>query len=169
MLTNIIEEIPETVRNDIFDIVTKDDKLYVILKEDKKDCEMAISKIFSNEDMEFLDLFELMKNRLLKDLSDSVSLLDNEPLVDRMGLQQMTEIFYDLTNLQQSKKMLFNYALLGRRGVEGLLQRLGGGRLTKSAVFVPSNKEDEVEDFIKGWDVEYTKRSILIFEEGGKL
>jgi hypothetical protein len=94
-----------------------------------------------------------------------MSIFDNEPLVEKLGFREFTEIFYDLTKLEQSKKMLFNYALLGRRGNNGILQDLGGRRLGTSVVALPSEHEKEVENFIRKWNVGYVKRRILTFEE----
>ena len=149
----------------IFDIVKKDDKMYIILKEDDRNCEAKVKDLLGEENLEFTDVFELVHNRMLRDLAEGISIFDNEPLIEKLGMKELTEIFYDLTGLGQSKKMLFNYALMGRRGSSGLLQTLGGGRLTKTAVFLPSENESEVETFIKKWKVKYTKRKVLVFEE----
>ncbi|MCW1298953.1 MAG: hypothetical protein QXD02_01360, partial [Candidatus Parvarchaeum sp.] len=100
--------------------------------------------------------------KMFSQFMDAVSVFDNEPFFNKLGFSEITEIFYDLTKLEQSRKMLFNYALLGRRGKEGLLQTLGGGRLTKSAIFVPSTHEKEAENFIKKWNVEYLKKRVFI-------
>ncbi len=156
-----INEIPEEVIDCLFDAIEKDNKLYVVLKEDNAENENRIEKFFGN-DVTFLDMMEIIQRKMLSDLMDAVSVFDNEPFLNKLGFNQITEIFYDLTKLPQSKKMLFNYAFLGRRGKEGLLQNIGGGRLTKSAIFVPSSKEKEVENFIKKWNVDYSKKRVFV-------
>lgn len=150
--------------NDVFDVLKKGEKTYVVFKEDRGDLEDKARRIFG-EDVEFTDFFDILERRMLKDLSDSISIFYNEPLIERLGLQELTEISYDLTKLDQSKKMLFNYALLGRRGNEGILQSLGGSRLGKSIIILPSGHEIEAENFVKKWNVKYTKRRVLVFEE----
>ncbi|MCL5420540.1 MAG: hypothetical protein M1284_02175 [Candidatus Parvarchaeota archaeon] len=156
-----INSIPDDVIDCLFDAIEKNNKLYIILKEDNKDNEDKIEKVFG-KDVEFLDMMDLIQKKMFSSLMDAVSVFDNEPFLNKFGFNQITEIFYDLTRLEQSKKMLFNYALLGRRGKEGLLQTLGGGRLTKSAIFVPSSRAKEAENFIKKWNVEYLKKSVFV-------
>ncbi len=156
--------LPDDLIEDVFDVLKKGRKTYIIFKEDTEDLEDKAKKIFG-DDIEFTDFFDLFEKGMLKELGDSMSIFYNEPLIARLGLQELTEISYDLTKLDQSRKMLFNYALLGRRGNEGILQSLGGKRLGKSIVTLPSTHESEVEDFVKKWNVKYTKRRVLIFEE----
>lgn len=156
-----INGIPDEVIDCLFDAIEKDNKLYVILKDDTEQNEGKVERFFG-KDAEFLDMMDLIQKKMLSNLIDAVSIFDNEPFLNRLGFDQVTEIFYDLTKLQQSRKMLFNYALLGRRGREGLLQTLGGGRLTKSAIFVPSSKEKEAENFIKKWNVEYMEKRVFV-------
>ena len=156
-----IGSIPDEIIDCLFDAIEKDNKLYVILKEDSREDEEKVGKAFG-KNVEFLDMMEIMEKKMLSQLMDAVSIFDNEPFINRLGFNEITEIFYDLTKLQQSRKMLFNYALLGRRGKDGLLQTLGGGRLTKSAIFVPSGNEKEAENFIKKWNVEYLKKKVFV-------
>ncbi len=159
-----IDSIPDEIVECLFDAIEKDDKLYVILKDDTKENEEKAEKAFG-KNIEFLDMMEIMEKKMFSQLIDAVSIFDNTPFLNKLGFEEVTEIFYDLTSLPQSRKMLFNYALLGRRGKEGMLQTLGGGRLTKSAIFVPSSKEKDTENFIKKWKVEYVKKKV--FELGG--
>ncbi len=161
MINMEVNEVPDEIIDCLFDAIEKNNKLYVILKEDSKDNEDKIEKVFG-KDVEFLDMMDVIQKKMLSNLMDAVSIFDNEPFLNKLGFMQVTEIFYDLTKLHQSRKMLFNYALLGRRGKEGLLQTLGGGRLTKSAIFVPSKKEKDAETFIKKWNVEYMKKRVFV-------
>ena len=159
----------EDVMKEIFDIVEKNDKIYVILKEEMEKQNEEIKNMINNlinmnvEDIEVIDLFDAFQKKIFKELSDAISLLDNQCLPSKFGLKTYTEVFYDLSNLSQSKKMLFNYALFGRRGNTGFLQSMGGTRLTTSSFIVPVEKEKEVEDFINSWGVKYTKREVLKF------
>lgn len=157
--------LPNDVMNTVFDIVRKQNKLYIIFKEDTEEHEESVKKVLGDDNVEFLDVFSLLHDKLIKQFSDSISIFDNEPLVEKLGFKEFTEIFYDLTKLDQSRKMLFNYALLGRRGSNGILQKFGGRRLSKGGVALPSENERDVEVFIKKWNVGYSKRRVLIFEE----
>ena len=155
--------LPDDVKQEIFDIVQKDRQFYAILKDEGKAEEARVKDILNQMDIQVMEFLDVIQKDFLREFSDSISVIDQEPFIGKLGLSSITEIFYDLTNLDQSKKMLFNYALLGRRGNDGLLQSIGGGRLTKSAIYLPSNEERKAEKFIKDWNVRYTKRRVLIF------
>ncbi|MCL5016756.1 MAG: hypothetical protein M1441_01275 [Candidatus Parvarchaeota archaeon] len=158
-----LEFLPEEIRQDVFDIVQKDRQLYAILKDENKAEEDKIKNIFDEMNIQVMEFLDVVQKDFLKEFSDSISVIDQEPFIEKLGLSSVTEIVYDLTNLDQSRKMLFNYALFGRRGNDGLLQSIGGGRLTKSAIYLPSKEEEKAEDFIRNWNVRYTKRKVLIF------
>ncbi len=160
-----MEILPEDLMDCVFDVIKKRDKTYVILKDDNDKNEEKVRKVFGGKGTEVVDIFDLLQNRMLSELIGGLSIFDSEPIFNKFGMRETTEIFYDLTKLSQSRKMLFNYALLGRRGNDGLLQSIGGGRLTKSAIYVPSENEAKAEHFIKEWGVGYTKRTIFVFEE----
>ncbi len=160
-----LNELPNDIMDSVFDIVKKEDKIYIIFKEDTMTSEEKVREALGGNNLEFTDLFEMVHNHLLRELSDTKSIFDNEPLMEKMGFDQTTEIFYDLTKLDQTRKVLFNYALLGRRGNNGILQNFGGRRLSKSVIALPSENERELENFIKKWNVKYSKRRVLLFEE----
>lgn len=160
-----MESLPEEMKDEVFDILRKRDKLYVIMKEENEKAEELFSKLLGSDNLEFMELFDVMEGRLLKEFGECVSIINNEPFINKIGLKSITQFFYDLSRLDQTQKVLFNYALTGRRGNEGLLQSLGGEKLSRSSVYIPSENGEKFESFIKRWGVEYKKRKMLVFEE----
>ncbi|MDP8012476.1 MAG: hypothetical protein RAK22_00020 [Nanoarchaeota archaeon] len=164
--------LPENLSQYIFDIAEDKDKVYLILKENN-DAAMKminqmndeIRRMFNQKNLEILDLFQMIQNNMLSQFEDSVSLLDDEPFLSHFGIEEYVEVTYDLSPLNQSRKMLFNYALLGRRGNPGLLQQVGGRKIGRGIIQVPKNNAERIESFIKGWGISYAKRLVLDFRE----
>ena len=72
-----VNEVPDAIIDCLFDAIEKNNKLYVILKEDSKDNEDKIEKVFG-KDVEFLDMMDVIQKKMLSDLMDAVSIFDNE-------------------------------------------------------------------------------------------
>lgn len=71
---------------------------------------------------------------------------------------------YALSHLSQSKKVSFFYALKGRYGKPGMMQRYGVTQLAKSVLIVPPEHEAEIESFLKEWGCSYAKRGMVMAE-----
>lgn len=71
-------------------------------------------------------------------------------------------VTYSLLKKSRSKKMLFNYELIGRNGKDGLLQTLNGEKVTSGCFIVPADKENDINDFLKKHDIEFSKRMITL-------
>ncbi len=156
--------LPRDLMKEVFDIMRKNDKLYVLMKSDDDKSEERIKDVLGDEDVEFMDIADVIEKHMIKEFSDAISIFDNETILDRFGLKQFTEIIYDLSSLNQSKKMLFNYSLFGRRDKGGLVQNSGGKRIGRSVVYIPSKNEKDIESLIKRWAVKYSKRRVIDFE-----
>ncbi len=170
--------LPDEILEHVFDIAENKDKIYLILKDDDilKEDEIEIQDILQKlqenlknvlqtKDLEVCDIFEIIKKNMLKEFEDSISLLDNSPFLSHFGIEEFIEITYDLSPLSQSKKMLFNYALFGRRGNIGLLQQLNGRRIGRGVISVPKENMEQIERFINSWGITFSKRFVLDFKE----
>ena len=71
-------------------------------------------------------------------------------------------VTYSLLKKNRSKKMLFNYELIGRNGKNGLLQTLNGEKVTSGCFIVPADKESTINEFLKKHDIEFSKRMITL-------
>ena len=158
--------LPDEILEHVFDIAENKDKIYLILKDDDilKEDEIEIQDILQKlqenlknvlqtKDLEVCDIFVIIKKNMLKEFEDSISLLDNSPFLSHFGIEEFIEITYDLSPLSQSKKMLFNYALFGRRGNIGLLQQLNGRRIGRGVISVPKENMEQIERFINSWGI----------------
>lgn len=58
---------------------------------------------------------------------------------------------YSLKHLPEKDKVRFYYALKGRNGKKGMLQRLKIEQLGRTVLMVPANKEQEVDEFFEYW------------------
>lgn len=101
-------------------------------------------------------------NSLLKTLlEEGISVKHDKPLADIYGFATKALVHYSL-NFDRSKRTRFHYALRGRRGEEGLLSKLKGEILGNGVMLVPVAKEDELNAFLKMWDVKFKIMKILI-------
>jgi hypothetical protein len=102
-----------------------------------------------------------------KDLREELELIKNKVLskeIDgkRDGIYYI--YIYKLNNLTSSKKVLFSFALFGRKNGEGLINELGGEKLGSGCIFVPEKSCDKIEEFLKFWSVNYRKIKVKVLE-----
>ncbi|VVB60922.1 Uncharacterised protein [uncultured archaeon] len=103
---------------------------------------------------------DILRKSILKDTPQKIKCIeDKEPINEESVL-----VTYSLPGKSRSKKMLFNYELVGRNGNDGLLQRLGGKKVTSGCAIVPADKEEEIDIFLKRHEVEFSKQRILLLE-----
>ena len=70
--------------------------------------------------------------------------------------------WYDLTNLKGSHKVRFVYAIKGRKGEDGLVQKLGGKFLVPGCFTLPFKKDREMQEILKFWKVKFKRETILV-------
>lgn len=126
----------------------------------------------------------ILKNNILKDtppkncdnsansvLSHSNETNETEPENEDVfapGMRQMQEsvlVTYSLTGKSRSKKMLFNYALIGRNGKDGVLQKMSGKKVASGCVIIPASREAEISEFLKKHEVGFEKLRITLHEQ----
>ena len=69
---------------------------------------------------------------------------------------------YGLTQLDNSKKVRFVYALKGRSNSDGLINKLKGEFLVNGCFIVSVSYEKEVDLFLRYWKVQFTKKRIKL-------
>lgn len=137
--------------------------LFIVgLSREIRELKREIDRLLSNLDYEFLELSEVFSN--LKRVAHAKSLLDNREFLDKLGIKLLVEYHYQLDSLDQSEKMMFNYALEGRRKMKGIIHELNGMKLARSLVLIPKENAEEFENFLNAWKVKYKKR-LVIYEE----
>lgn len=138
------------------DYVKSDDIIYRITKLDEKlgipvHCEPIIAD-------------DLHKSRLYRTLiQEGLSVRHNKKLSELLGLDSYAIINYALDNKSRSEKVVFSYALYGRKPGEGLLKEIKGISIGKGSVLVPVSHLEEMRSFLLHWKVSCTERNALIF------
>lgn len=112
----------------------------------------------------FVKLKDLLeKHLLLKQalVHEGFSLRFGEFVHKLIGFEAFTIFTFSLTNLSQSEKIRFQYALYGRGKEDGILKKCKGEKLGRGVIAVPVLFEAEIEDFFKLWRAEYRKERVL--------
>lgn len=107
------------------------------------------------ETMLFNPLFKTM-------LKEGISLIDNLPLYKKLGLDSGSIFSFRLINLVKSKKVLFYYALHGKKNQKGLLDKMNGRMLDRTAFFIPISFVDEFQSFLESWKIDFYRMDALI-------
>jgi hypothetical protein len=69
---------------------------------------------------------------------------------------------YSLTHLPKKDKIRFYYALKGRNGKKGIIQRLKIEQLGRTVLLVQANKEKEMDEFLDYWRCKHKKRKVRL-------
>lgn len=71
---------------------------------------------------------------------------------------------YELSRLPPSKKVQFSFALFGRKGTDGLINKINGQKLGSGCIFVPEKSKNKIEEFFKFWGAEYRKIRVKLLD-----
>jgi len=129
---------------------------------------MNLQKIPISEELEALKKEINKVNSTLQDSEIDGVLINDAPETEIEDIAEQKEsllVTYTLTKKSRSKKMLFNYELIGRNGKDGFLQILGGEKVTSGCVIIPADKEEALLDFFNRHEIDYSKKRILTFPE----
>ncbi len=69
---------------------------------------------------------------------------------------------YTTRHLKKSDKVRFYYALKGRDGTSGFLQRYAIEQLAKTVLLVSKKRETAVEEFLHVWNCKFKKTRVYI-------
>jgi len=104
----------------------------------------------------------ILGNSLFKILIDEgISLIDNKPLHQKLGYESGAIFSLNLTKLEKSKKVLFSYALHGKKGREGMLKKMDGKEIGRAVVFIPVKYLDDFKEFLEIWNIDFYMMKIL--------
>ena len=105
---------------------------------------------------------DILENALFKALlEEGFSLMNDKPLSERIGYSSGAVFNFNLKKLQNSKKVLFSYALHGKKNENGVLNKTNGKGIGKGVVFIPPQFIDEFKEFLELWNVDYYMMKIL--------
>lgn len=104
----------------------------------------------------------MLSNQLFKTLmTEGVSLLDNKPLSQKLGYESGAIFSLNLTGLEKSKKVLFSYALHGKKNQDGILKKVSGKEIGRAVLLIPVNFAEEFRQFLEEWNVDFYMIKIL--------
>ena len=69
---------------------------------------------------------------------------------------------YSLKHLPKKDKVRFFYALKGRNGKKGIIERLNIDQLGRTVLLASSNKEKEIDEFFNYWHCKAKKRRVKL-------
>jgi len=95
-------------------------------------------------------------------LSDGYSLLSNKSFSRSFGYESFIMFKYSLKGFNASKRMMFYYALEGRREKKGMIKELDGIKFTNAVVLIPIKNSELFEDFLNSWNIKIKRTRILI-------
>ncbi len=134
---------------------------------EKIDKKLNLSQELKNKIKKFADLEIDVKGVDISDLLDSsflarkaiiaesFLLLRNKFLHQILGFENYSVFSYSLKNLNKSKKVMFQYALRGRRGEKGLLEVTNSVLLGKGVIKVPLEYAEEFKEFFEKNKINY--------------
>lgn len=133
-----------------------------------KEAELAdliakFSSYFGNDvHLNLMPLSTIFRNPLLKTIiNEGISLLDNKPLHQILGYESGAVFSISLKKLEKSRKVLFSYALHGKKGQQGMLERIAGKELGRSVFFIPASCTDGFRQFLEQWNIDFYMMSVL--------
>ena len=77
-------------------------------------------------------------------------------------MQEKVLFWYDLTSLKASYKVRFVYAIKGKKGEKGLVERFGGEFLVPGCFILPIKKDKEMQEVFRFWKVKFKRKVMMI-------
>ena len=94
-------------------------------------------------------------------IDEGISLIDNKQLYQKLGYESGAIFSLNLTKLDKSKKVLFSYALHGKKDREGILKNMEGKEIGRAVVFIPIKYVDDFKEFLETWNINFYMMKIL--------
>ncbi len=107
----------------------------------------------------YIDEFESMVNE-----KEVVDLL-KKSFGSKAKFRLIVLVTYSLENLNHSQKTLFGYALKGRTGQKGFLDKLDGEAVGRNNVLIPVDNLTQLKEFFATWNVKYNVRKFIELKE----
>jgi len=86
-----------------------------------------------------------------------------QPVKQILNFGSFLLVTYHLKNKKPSEKVMFSYALFGRKKGGGILNEMGGKGLGKGSILVPVDREDIILSFFNQWNVAFKRQRVLLF------
>lgn len=127
----------------------------------------SLSKSTKSEmDVKSIDLQDIMDPSFIARkaiLAEGFSLARKKSLAEIFGFEQFYIFTYSLEGLSHSKKVMFRYALGGRREQRGLLDINRCEQLGKGVIKAPLQHAEEMKDFFERSHIKYKAHMALFY------
>lgn len=111
----------------------------------------------------YLDLFAEDFKARESILTEGYSLISKNFISQGLGFSNLILFNYSLKSLNKSQRMMFYYALYGRKKTdEGILKKLDSIKFSENLVLAPVNQESPMEDFFNTWKIDFQKIPVLM-------
>jgi len=117
-------------------------------------------------DVKCVDIKDLLDSSFLARtaiVAESFLITRKKFLHDILGFKSYFIFSYSLKNLNQSKKVMFQYALQGRRGEKGLLEITNSISLGRGVIKVPLQHAEEIKEFLEKNKIECKIYKVLCY------
>src|SRR3989338_2810930 len=139
----------------------RDTDIAVILKDTNEseilDLREKFGKYFGKEiHLNLIIIGTIFGNPLFKTFVDEgISLIDDRPLYQKLGYESGAIFSINLTKLEKNRKVLFSYALHGKKDTGGILKSTNGKEIGRAVVFIPVKFIGEFKEFLENWNVDF--------------
>jgi predicted nucleotidyltransferase len=94
-------------------------------------------------------------------IHEGISIINGEPLSKSLGFSSKTLFQFDPSKLDKSKRVRFQYALVGRDSKSGIIEDVCGQKISGNAIIVPVSSENKVIQFFDLWGISYTIKRLM--------
>ena len=118
-----------------------------------------------NLDIKTINLQELFSKEFFARqgiIMEGHSLIDKKPLQEKLGFESFEAFVLETKNLSNKKRVKFSYALNGRRGEGGFLDKVSGKRISQKVFLIPIKKSDLFKEFLEKSEIKFKSKHIII-------
>lgn len=117
----------------------------VLVRKDNIEIKNRIKNILPDSDIQIITIGDIHKKIFLTLIKEGFSIKKNAYLHNLYGLMPVKIYKYNLKQLTQSQKVMFERGIKTVRGIT---------RLSNSVVLVPIENSSEFDDFLKQWELD---------------
>lgn len=117
-------------------------------------------------DVKGIDINDLLDSSFIAGksiIAEGFLIIRKKFLHEILGFKNYYIFSYSLKNLKPSKKVMFQYALNGRRGEKGMTHLTGSIALGRGAIKVPLEHSEEFKDFFEKNKINYKINRGLLY------
>lgn len=96
-------------------------------------------------------------------LTEGYSLILNNFISRGLGFNNFILFKYNLKSLNKSQRMMFYYALYGRKKTDiGMLQKLNSKKFSENLILTPVVQKELMKDFLNSWRLDFQEIPVLM-------